>query len=379
MTKKTIDELPPGETLRTSAAVVAFEQSNVTFKGSITPLAPNAKHVRNQAQLEAELNSNLEIADGDKITIVVDESFVLTKGFKLGLGSVLEMLRGSAEVTLTTTTLTEPVFSLTNPANPCRALLVDGVFFVGDGTQSLCKLQGTSRVFMEDVRAQQYLGAETEFPFLKLNSFAPVEWARGWLIRDASIVQIFQSNIRQFTDNGITLYSFILGNPGSIAIESDAQSSLFASESLLYFDSNADPGMVITIDKTSISLGDFYQLGADLAISAVEDDGNGKLRLESLAHGLTKDQVMVLSGFSESTYNKTAFVKVFDASRLDVEEITFVPGLDSGNVNGTSLDATDNKINAVSNPGQRDSMSLAEGRSMNPISYVASGTIEREG
>jgi len=368
MVKKTISQQTDGTQLRDPRlAQSIYEQNGDTFFDS---LSEKRFHVKSEAHL-LSLFPSLEIPDGEKITIVIDNSFALTQGFKLGLGSVLEILRGSVEVTLDTTALTGPLFSLTNPANDCRALIVDGVFFVGDDTQPFCILKGTSRVFMEDVRAQGYLGADVEFPFYKLVDFAPVDWGQGWVIRNPFIVQIFQSNIRQFSDKNITLFSFILNNPAFIAINADAESTLFAGETLFYFDPNAAAGTNIAIVETAISAGDFYQVDETHTISAVADNGSGKLRCTAAFHGIPNGRVVRLENFSESTYNITEKTTFVDANTFDVEKIDFVPGVDSGDAFEDSLDQTSPLINAIANPGQQDSMSLAEGRSMNPISFLS--------
>ena len=94
MSEIPISGLIDGADVIVRGAQVAFEQNNVTFRGSVRPNPVRQINVMNQAQLEAELGPNLEIPDGEGITIVCDDAFILTKPFKIGLNSFLEILYG---------------------------------------------------------------------------------------------------------------------------------------------------------------------------------------------------------------------------------------------------------------------------------------------
>lgn len=371
MVKKTISQQTDGKDIKSDSALEVFEQGGDTFKKIAIP---DILHVRSLVHLNNVLPGKI-IADNRQLTLIFDEDFALdTTGFKMGEEATLEIQHARIDVEIDTSAVVGPLFELLDVVKPCQSLIIeDGIRFVGNPTtpQPFCKLEGTLRFFMLNPVTINYDGADVDFPFIRFTEFPPVNWSKGWIFRNTDIAQITSTNLRQLSAKTMTFLSFILPNSADIVISNGTRSTLFAEDSFIYIDKNAPPGTRATINGNKITAGDFYQLGSDLAISAVEDDGNGKLRLESLAHGLTKDQVMVLSGFSESTYNKTAFVKVFDLNRLDVEEITFVPGADSGNVNGASLDSTDNKIQASNNSNQQNSMSLAEGRSMNPIAFAS--------
>jgi len=371
MTKKTNLELNDGEAVRTSDAVVAFDQADQTetLTTSIRPNPPNATYVRNETQLLAKF-TNLEIPDGDKVTIVIDESFTLTQGFKIGTNSVLEIFGSTAEIELDTSGIGEPFLANSNPANNVRAVLIRDIFIKGDNTQPFCELKGASRIFIENCRVEGFDGAETEFPFTKLDNFSPVDWNSGWVLKNTSIIQIALSNLRQTSPKAITFLSIITNVVTSAVISNNSRSTLFAGDALLFIDPNAPVGLDVNIVGTSISAGDFYQLGTPDTVTAVADNG-GKLRCTSTAHTQVDQTYAVLSGFSESTYNKTAKITVIDANTFDTD-IDFVSGPDSGSVDRTSLDSTDVQVDAIRNPGQADSMSLAEARNGNNIDVVTS-------
>lgn len=64
--------------------------------------------------------------------------------------------------------------------------------------------------------------------------------------------------------------------------------------------------------------------GGTASISAVADDGSGKAEFTSTAHDLENGRTVVLSGFSEGTYNVTGVVSGVTANTFIVTTITFV-------------------------------------------------------
>jgi len=84
--------LTNGQTTILSSSIVTFEQGGSKFKASFVPNASTVLNISNQPQLEAELGTDLEIANGINVTINVLESFTLTKPFKIGLASSVKIV-----------------------------------------------------------------------------------------------------------------------------------------------------------------------------------------------------------------------------------------------------------------------------------------------
>jgi len=74
-----------------SSAQIVFEQGGSKFRTSFIPNPIRQVNVINQAQLESEFGTDIEIPNGDEITISINDSFTMTKPFKIGLGSSLEI------------------------------------------------------------------------------------------------------------------------------------------------------------------------------------------------------------------------------------------------------------------------------------------------
>lgn len=353
MTNIQISQLLDGRAIRGRTSEAPFEQGGITYKDRDTPGLTRQINISSQAQLEAEFGVNIEIPDGDKVTIVY-ESFALEKPIFIGLGSVLELRSATIEDEISYEGI-GAMFQRTNILNDIRALILNDVFILGDLTQLLCDLKGTSRLFITGSRIEGFKGSNTEFPFTKFDNLAAVNWTEGWLFRNPSSLNISNSNLRQSSSPGVTFLSIITNVICNVVIGANFSSTLQPSDSLIFFDPNAPAGSAFTISGTAISDGDFYQLGPQKAISSVADNG-GVPRFTSTSHALLDRQVTVLKDFiTEPTYNGTFKVKVIDANTFDVEELTFT-GNDTGNVNASSLDSTDVRVSASDNPMQPDSM-----------------------
>ncbi len=358
---KTINQLSDIGNTQESTAVVAIEQNGSTFKASVRPNPPRQINVTSQAQLEAELGVNLEIPDSDKITIVVDESFTLTKPFLIGANSVLEIYASTIEGTITYTG-TDTMFRPIVAGNTIRALLIHDMFITGNGTQLFCNVTVTSRCFIEQPRVASFKGAFLEGGAVKFDNLAAVNWSGTFIIKNPVSVNISNTNLRNSPSNQVTFLSFIVGINSRIVIDGNPESILSADEALVFFDPNAPPTASFIISGTTISAGDFYQQGSDLSVVFVGDNGNGKMFVTtSTPHLFQNGQVVVLSGFTESTYNGTFKVSNIATNDFDVETVDFV-GSDTGNVNASSLNSTDVLVSAQENPGQPNSMAQAEAR-----------------
>jgi len=161
-----------------------------------------------------------------------------------------------------------------------------------------------------------------------------------------------------------TIMSFINESP-SAKMDIVFENNVYTTDStheFLFIDPNSDisssfkvrdSGIISTVPES------LFQKGVDEAITAVADNGSGKIRCTSVGHGQINKTFAVLSGFTETSYNKTALITVIDVDTFDAEEIDFVAG-DTGNINRTSLDSTSVQVLAEANPEQRESMFIAE-------------------
>ncbi len=355
MAKKTIPELDDGTALQTSAAIVAFEQGGQTFFGPVRPNPARRINVRNQAQLEAELGVGLEIADGESLTIALDDAFTLTNPIRLGLNSSLQIFQSTNSAFLTYTG-TGALFQNTNPANIVGPLTIRNIQITGDGTNSLFDLVGDNIVEAKDCVFSSFASlGRIENPFILFNSVSLVNLVQGLLMVNPSDVSITISNIIQVGPTGMTAFTVFTNAVTNSDFNIIRAASFFTGDSLFFFDPNAPTGSIYTVERSSVTAGDFYQVGPDIAINSVADNGGIAQFTTAVAHDLVVGKAVVLSGFGvETTYNGTFIVTAIPTTTtFDVDE-NFA-GDDSGNMNESSLDSTDTLVIATANIGSPDS------------------------
>jgi len=370
-----IPELLDGETIRIRLAEGIFQQGNITYRGSIRPNPPRLINALNQSQLEAELGSDLEIPADTSITIMIDEDFTLTKPFKLGLQSTIDIIGSTIRTTLR---YTGPgaLIQNENPANPIRSVRVERISLRGDGdegtpadgTNSVFDVRGISFLICTDVQVSDFgsIGI-TEFPVNRIVGFSPTNVSQGWVIKNP-LLCIAEGNIAtSFIETGFTFMSFIIETgPAEIIIDKTTPLNLFPLSALLYIPPNPPTGTQVTVNRSLGSLGDVFQQGSDIPIFFVQDNGAGKARFISAptAQGLVVGKVVTLSGFVESTYNGTFIVTAvetpFTGVTFDVEAITFLGSTDIGNLNAASLDGSDIFVLTAANSGIPNSMFVGE-------------------
>lgn len=368
MATKTISQLPDGKSTILSTALIAFEQDGVTSNASVRPNPENQINVINQAQLEAELGTNLEIPDGVGITVVYDKSFTQTKPFKIGLGSFLEVLTSTVQIIITYTG-SGAMFQNTNPANPITALLPHNLVLIGNGTNSVFDIVGTSSVDADLMTMVGFGSVGTiQTAFVLLDSCVFQDIPQGLVVIDASDVTIDKFQLVQTAgETDITYFSFISKTiPITADINTLRSKSPFTRDTLVFCDPNSVVGSKYTIGNSDQASGDFFQLGSDIEITGVADNGSGKARFTTAAaHGLVVGRPVVIKNFvTQTTYNGTFIVTAVDTPltgiTFDVEEITFVADDSTGDMNTASLDQTDPIVIGKGNEDQIDSMSRAQ-------------------
>ena len=367
-----ISGLLSGEYLRTRLAESVFEQGGIMYKGFTRPNPPRQINVLNQAQLEAELGTDLEIPDNTALTIFIDESFTLTKPFKIGLGSTLDVITSTVRTTLT---YTGPgaLFQNTNPTNKILSVRIEKINLrgagdgsPGGGTNTIFDLKGTSFLICTDVQMSDFgsIGV-IEVPISRFIGFSPTNVNQGLVVKNPILFLAEGNIIIQFTDTIFTFFSFIMDTfPAEISIDKIIPLNLLVDSALFYVPPTVPTGTQVTINRTVESNGSVFQKGTDIAVDSVADNGSGKARFTTASsHGVAKGKVITLSGFSESTYNGTFIVTAVDVISsgvtFDIDEIAFV-ATDTGNMSAKSLDGTDIPVLAAANTGIPNSMFVGE-------------------
>jgi len=364
MTKKTISQLDDILLTQESSAVVAIEQNGSTFKAPVRPNPPRQINVLSQAQLEAELGTDLEIPDGDDITIIMDDSFTQTKPIKIGTGCVVEIYASTINTTITYTG-TGAFTQNTDPLNAVRSVFIHDISVNGNVTNRFLDLFGTSRLFLTDIRLQDFdsIGI-VNFPFYRLLVVAGVDCDKGLVVRNPIVAVLTTCSIRNSVGTFFTFLSFISDNesttPVTISCVDIFGVTLFTDDSLLYIDPKFITGSLTTVEK-SISLGgDLYQIGPtllNLQIFSVEDNGSGKTRFTTISpHHLVDQKPVTLNSFIETTYNKTRTVLGVPVSATEFDlDIPFV-GSDIGILNTHSNNEKSIQVKSENNQGEPDSM-----------------------
>jgi len=338
MVNVTIDQLLDGSDIKDPTAIVAFNQGGTTYKGTQHSNSTKLYTINNQTHLESLFGTNLEIPDGVKISLEIRESFTLTKPIKIGLGTVLEIFGATPETTITYLG-TSPLFQKTNSVNDIRALLVRGMFFTSDGTQPFCDLKGTSRLFLSSCSVTNFAGANIEFPFIKFDILAGVDWTQGWIIHNPSSLIIANSNLQQSITENVTFISIITNVVSVVSIYESFLSSLQTGDALFFFDSNSPAGTSYIVKTTPLTGGDFYQKSRyDVVISSVTALGGFAGFNTATNHNLkVGDRITHAGFFTVPEYNGVKIVISSSSPTQYTTSDNFIAN-DSGELLNTTLD-----------------------------------------
>jgi len=251
--------------------------------------------------------------------------------------------------------------------NPITEIYIHDIDINGNVTNDLFNIMGTGggNFLINRLLAQNF--RSLGFSEMGQNDFRVFNVRfvdQGLVIKNPSTVVIDTVVINAGVFNASAIFSFIVENPNASISLNHIVSEITGTKSLVFFDPNTAVGSSYIINKSvAPSPIDFYQQGVDIAINSVADNGSGDTRFTTaVPHDVIVGQVVVLSGFvTQTTYNKTAIVTAIPTTTTFDAEITFV-ATDTGNLNSSSLDQTNDFVNAQDNPGQPDSQSLAESR-----------------
>lgn len=318
--------------------------------------------VSSQAELEEKLGTNIEIPNGVAMTVVLDDSFTLTKPFKIGSASGLEVYSGVTRTTLTYTG-SGALFQNTNPANDILSLSVHDIFITGDGTNRVLDIVGLTGVSFFLARSFQFTGFASfgliDVTIVDIRMAILVSFGFGLVIRNPTTTVLNSILLLGAPPANGTFFSFISNGPISVNINS-VVSLLAAGDTLFFLDPNSTVGTSYIVTDSNTATGDFYQQGVDIAATAAAASGSDT-QFDITAHNLVVGQAVVLKDFSTFTgYNGTFLVTaVNDANSVDIG-VGFL-GIDiTGTMTEQSLDATSVPVASSNNRGEPDSMFTAD-------------------
>ena len=363
MGKSIISELPDGTDIQTTDARIAFEQNGTTYHGPVRPNPDGLLPIRNQAQLEDELGTDLEIADNQRVTISLDAALTLDKPIKFGLNSALEMFQSTNKAFLT---YVGPgaLFQNINPSDLTDTLNLHNIQISGNTINSVFDIVGSTVNVARDVVFASFdsLGVINN-PFILWNSVSLVNLTKGLVITNPSDVSINISNALQFFGTGLTAFTILANNITNVDFNIIRATGFGADDSLLFFDPNSPLGSIYTVQRSSVSAGNFYQPGTDITINSVANNGSGNPRFTTaISHGLVVGKAVVNSGFADAAYNGTFIVTAVDTpltgTTFDVVAVFTATGI--GNMNTSSLDQTNVPVLATANINSPDSRFIGE-------------------
>lgn len=371
MVKKTIPELDDGAITQSKDAEVAFSQGGATFRGPIRPNPVDEINVRNQAQLEAEFGTDIEIPDNSNLTIFIDDSFTLDKPFKFGENCNVEV-RGSTVGKIITWTGTGAIFQNINPALPVDTLFVREIRIIGDGNNSLFDgLVGVNSLVIDQLRCGDFdsIGTTT-FQFYGIQVMTINDIEKGWIMIDPVGASMLDTSLTQNFGVPVDIMTFITIVTAAFSGTSfrfvDNFLFDFASggkSTFFFFDPNALAGTLITAQRHINPVGPFYQTGLDITVNSVTDNTSGQTRFTTAtAHGLAVGMAVVNSGFATGAYNGTKIVIAVDVADTGVTYDVDIPiGADeTGTMNKSSMDSTNVLVFGENNRSSEDSMFTGE-------------------
>ena len=379
MVDLTITQLPDGSATQTNAAEIAFEEAGVTSKTTVVPNAPRQFNILNQAQLEAEFGSNLEIPDGEFVALNVMESFTLTTGFKLGLDSRIRIRTAVNGVNITFTGAGALFTNVVSTDGTGTIDVADVNFFATSPTASLFDLFTIGFTVFNSTTIFNFnslgtINASGPFGSMVFDGVFFLNYNTGLVVENMTDVNInnvtFVNQVPITPETtGLTLLSGVI----SVSINNLNAPTLGAGDAMLFIDPNATiaNSYNITFSEPSAA-GDFYQQGTDITVNAavIGSSGGGFTNFTTaVSHGLEVGQAIVNTGFTDPAYNGTFIVVSVDTPQTgtvyEVEALFTLTG--SGTMSEQSLEGDSIFVNAISNPGRKDSLAAAESDSTTDI------------
>ena len=338
-----------------------------TISNVLTGQAKNLFTVHNQAQLEAELGSNLTIPDNTRIGIIIGDTFSITKPFLIGENSSLE-ISGPVPATPLNYTGTGAMFQNLDPVKPIDVLILHDIVLNGDTTNNAFDLLITSALVMNGVRCDNFLDIGTiSSPIgIDIRDSFFFNDARGFKLINAGVISFKSVGTAPLTANDLTFVTVLSDTPATTNVTLDSVRLLsgFAGDAMLFADPNTPTsGNSYTLQNSIALNGVLYQQGTDIAINSIADNGSGKTRYTTASpHGLVLQQAVVKSGFAtETVLNATSLTTAIPTpTTFDTDED--FNSTDTGSMTEQSLEQDDVIVDAFNNPGSPNSMTIVEER-----------------
>jgi len=331
--------------------------------------------VKSQADLEAEFGVDIEIPAGQSFTVEILESFTLTKPFKIGLGSGLQV-KGIPTNTQLSYTGTGALFRNTVAGDAINFLDIDDMGIFGLAGNDIFDITGAFVVSMSAVFFGFFGNAGSlQTTFFDI-TFTAIAAGTGLIIINPLTGRFQGFNLNQNTVPPETLITIKTTIDSQITVDSSFSSD--ATSSIIFFDPNSGAGARLTIEGSTGVYADLFQQGTDIAVdsAALGTSGAGFTEFTAASvHGLEVGQAVVNSTFADSAYNGTFIVTAIPSTTIYEVETTFT-ATGTGNLNAASLDQTDPKVLAMNNVSTPDSMTIAEARSSGTLTVTGGVGVE---
>lgn len=319
--------------------------------------APKLLHVRNEQDLIDQFGADIIIPAGEAWSLAIDDSFTLSKPFKIGNASALEIIGTTINLNITYSGA-DHIFKLENVLNPAQTLVLRHIDFTGNDTNDIFNLKLSLIVILEDVIFNNFFevgSIETQFFDIRFVAFQVIQ--DGLIIINPTAGNFNQVNLNQpasaFDVTAITILSpdNVVQITANQCFSSDDNSTMF------YLDPLASVGSAYIIENTTGTFTDLFRQGLNIPVTSVFNFAGVANFVTTLPHGLSLGDPVAMSTFSESTYNGTFIVGFIpNATEFLLINILFVAN-DTGIVDSASLDSTDILVTSRDNPGFPTSMS----------------------
>lgn len=352
-----ISDLSDGTALDNPTSIVAAVIDGTTRFTTVTQNPPKFFSAKSQAHLESFFGTDILIPDGESWSIRLDEDFTLTKPFKIGDGSSLEIFRGSVNVNITYTG-TGALFQNDNPANPIVVLDIHDITFTGDGTNDIFDVVVSFVVVTNNVIFNTFDNTGTlDSGFLDLRFTALQGVNSGFIFKNLVVGTLNQMNLNQgATSNDLTFIT-VLSSSVTRLVARDCFSADSGS-SMFYLDPNSAVNSTYVIQNSTGAFTDVFRQGVAQAITSVTDAaGQARFNTGGPAHNLTVGDFVIMDDDFTTVSYRGAFIvaAIPTAAEFMLEGVLFVAD-DTGTLNPASLDSTDVKVSATNNFGSQDSM-----------------------
>jgi len=338
---------------------------------SLLSLAPNLLLVSSQADLEAEFGPDIIIPAGESWTVLVLNSFTLSKPYKGGSGSVLEIRGGSVNLT-TTYDGTGALFQLETVGIPMANLILESTNFAGDNTNDIWDIEVSEAIVINGgVLFSNFAKIGTwKGSFFNINSAGFINISAGLILDDMAGGNFNGFSLNQTASTPPVTLITVLSPTKPTQIIANGLFSSDTNSSMLFLDPNSPIGSKATVTDLTGFYANVFRQGTDIAVTdaSLGPSGVGFTEFGAVGHPYIVGQAVVNSGFSDSNYNGTFIITSIATDLYEVETPFGATG--TGTVTEKSLDQTDVKVIGANNTDTPDSKSQSESLTATTIDLV---------